>query len=159
MDGDLMNLIHDYIYKNKNGKRIYPQIYIYSDKSYPDWIKIGYTTRKDPEERVREQYSTLLQLDDEPYVMIHVTEAVRYNGVAFTDNEIHRLLGTYTNIPKRGEFYHTNDLYAVSKLILDIKNDRNNFDGLRPVGKAGTAIDKTPRIPQMRMSSFKPVGY
>lgn len=154
-----MNLIHDYVYENESGKRIYPQIYIYSDKRYPSWVKIGYTTRKDPEDRVREQYSTLLQLDDEPYVMIHITEAVRYNGVAFTDNEIHRLLKKYSNLPKRGEFYQTNDLYVISKLILDIKKDVNNFKGIHPICKAEDLIDKTPKIPQMKASSFKRVGY
>lgn len=153
-----MNLIHDYVYENKNGKRIYPQIYIYSDKRYPSWIKIGYTTRKNPEDRVKEQYNTLLQLDDEPYVMIYVTEAVRYNGVGFTDNNIHHLLKRYSNLPYRGEFYYTNDLYPITKLILDIKNDVNNTEGIRPVCKVEDLKNNNSKIPQIKASAFKVVN-
>lgn len=152
-----MNLIHDYVYENDSGKRIYPQIYIYSDKNHPAWVKIGYTTRKNPEDRVKEQYGTLLQLDSKPYVMIHVTEAVRYNGVSFTDNTLHNLLKKYTKIPKRGEFYQTDDLYKISKLILDIKNDINNFDGIRPICKAEDLQYQAPQKPKIKSSTMKAI--
>lgn len=152
-----MNLIHDYVYVDNKGKRIYPQIYMYTDKSHPDWVKIGYTTRKNPEERIREQYGTLLQLDKDPYVIIFVTEAVRYNGVSFTDNLIHRLLREHTNIPNKGEFYKVDDLYTITKLIIDIKRDTNTYDGIQPVSKDSKEYEGSHKIPKIRRGLLKPL--
>ena len=33
----------------------YPQIYVFEDKHEPDWLKVGGTTRKNAEDRVRQQ--------------------------------------------------------------------------------------------------------
>lgn len=38
--------------------KAFPQIYVYEDKKDPGWFKVGYTTRKNAEDRIREQFNT-----------------------------------------------------------------------------------------------------
>lgn len=132
-----------------DNKRVYPQIYLYSDKYNPSWVKIGYTTRIDPEDRIKEQYNTRLQLEPDCYMYLYSTSAVRYNGVGFTDSQVHAILKD-KNVLNRGEFYQT-DLYTISKAILDIKNDITCFEGIKPVGYVPKGIKK------FDCSGFKPV--
>lgn len=47
--------------KIQTTKEIYPQIYAYTLPTIPEkdgWIKIGYTTRQDVDERIKEQVHT-----------------------------------------------------------------------------------------------------
>ena len=69
-----------------------PKIYAYEDTNpqYAGLLKIGYTT-KDARERVREQYPTL-RPGEPPYRIVLEESAMRNDGTAFTDRDVHRYL-------------------------------------------------------------------
>ena len=73
-------------------ERQIPKIYVYSDSSFPGWLKIGLTTRDDVNERIDEQHPIA-----EPY-KTYKTEwygDAFYDdgsGETFTDKTIHRYL-------------------------------------------------------------------
>ena len=51
-------------------KEKHPQIYVYSDERHPGVLKVGYTTRKNVEERVKEQYDATLTSKQKPYKIL-----------------------------------------------------------------------------------------
>jgi hypothetical protein len=54
-------------------------------------LKVGYTGRPDPRVRIKEQTGTVYPGGDD--IVIHVDEpAVRENGTAFTDHDVHKVL-------------------------------------------------------------------
>lgn len=69
-----------------------PKIYAYEDThpQYKGLLKIGYTT-KDVRERVQEQYPTL-RPGEPPYRIVLEESAMRNDGSAFTDRDVHRYL-------------------------------------------------------------------
>lgn len=80
------------------------QIYVYSIPESPGWLKVGYTTKKNAEDRVREQFNTRIQLDAHPYVLHDIEEAIRENREYFTDKLVHRVLKK-KGILSKGELY------------------------------------------------------
>ena len=77
----------DYISKKTESK---PIIYAYIDKSMPDILKVGYTTRT-ADERVSEQYPTL-RPGSKPYKIVLVESAMYEDGGSFTDKIVHKTL-------------------------------------------------------------------
>ncbi|HHT97317.1 MAG TPA: GIY-YIG nuclease family protein [Clostridiales bacterium] len=108
MSINLLSLIKDY-----------PQIYVFEDRHEPGWLKVGYTVRQNAEDRVREQFNTRLQLDNDPYILHHVEDAVDVYDVPFMDHDVHAVL-VNKGIKKKGEFFLT-DLNTVKSAILSVK--------------------------------------
>lgn len=98
--------------------KVYPQIYVYEDKKDLGWLKVGYTTRKIAEDRIREQFNTRLQRDSQPYIFHHVQDAIDIDGKAFTDKDVHRVLISQ-GVEANGEFFKT-DLDSVKSAILSV---------------------------------------
>ena len=75
----------------KTFKKVYPQIYSYI---LPDrlqnngWQKVGYTERKDVNDRIREQNETASH--KERYIKQWSAPAIKVNGEWFKDHELHR---------------------------------------------------------------------
>ena len=107
----------------KPTKKTYPQIYVFEDKHEPGWLKVGQTTRKNAEDRVREQYNTRLQLNKNPYILHHVEDAVDIDGQVFTDHDVHKVL-TDKGIIRRREFFKT-DIGTVKSAIMSIKEKKD----------------------------------
>lgn len=107
----------------KPTRRAYPQIYVFEDKHDPGWLKVGETTRKNAEDRVREQFNTRLQRDKNPYILHHVEDAVDKDGKVFTDHDVHKVL-TDKGITKRGEFFKT-DIGTVKSAIMSVKEKKD----------------------------------
>ncbi|RIN91520.1 helicase [Mammaliicoccus sciuri] len=84
-------------------KTIYPQIYAYtlpSEKEREGWIKIGYTERKNVDERIREQTKTAaINLE---YLKLW-SEPAKFNNSEewFKDKTFHSYLRTYKKIEQR----------------------------------------------------------
>ncbi|WCJ61244.1 GIY-YIG nuclease family protein [Fontisphaera persica] len=73
--------------------KVAPKIYAYEDANpqYRGLLKIGYTTRS-VQERVAEQYPTLRPDGALPYRIVLEEPALRSDGTAFTDHDVHRML-------------------------------------------------------------------
>jgi len=73
--------------------KVEPKIYAYEDTNpeYAGLLKIGYTT-KSVQERVAEQYPTLRPGGQPPYRIVLEEPAIRGDGTAFTDHDVHRML-------------------------------------------------------------------
>ncbi|MDR0931885.1 MAG: Eco57I restriction-modification methylase domain-containing protein [Victivallales bacterium] len=93
----------------KTVKTVYPQIYAYILPEYKPndgWIKIGYTERKDVNERIRQQTHTAgitpAKLWSEPAKFIGINEW-------FTDRQLHAFLRKFKHIEQRANtewFYY-----------------------------------------------------
>ena len=71
-----------------------PQIYAYEDfnPNHAGLLKIGYTEKKDVEDRIKDQFPILLP-EKKPYKIVFCESAVRNDGTVFTDKgDIHPLL-------------------------------------------------------------------
>lgn len=99
--------------------KAFPQIYVYEDKKDPGWLKVGYTTRKNAEDRIREQFNTRLQRDSNPYIYHHVEDAIDKDGKPFMDKDVHRVLLSQ-GFEANGEFFNA-DLESVKSAILSVK--------------------------------------
>ncbi|AHB88083.1 type IIG restriction enzyme/N6-adenine DNA methyltransferase of unknown recognition sequence [Thermosynechococcus sp. NK55a] len=73
--------------------KVEPKIYAYEDTNpeYAGLLKIGYTT-KSVQERVAQQYPTLRPGGKLPYRIVLEEPAIRNDGTAFTDHDVHRML-------------------------------------------------------------------
>ena len=69
---------------------ISPCIYAYADSTYEGLLKVGFTMR-DVEIRVKEQYPTI-RPGAAPYTIVLDESAMRADGSAITDHEVHRYL-------------------------------------------------------------------
>ncbi len=94
-----------------------PKLYAYSDSRFPNMLKIGYTTRS-VQERVAEQYP--VELPERSYKIELETSAMRADGSAFTDHDVHRLLRARGFSSPGGEWFKcgVND---VESAILSLK--------------------------------------
>ena len=126
----------------------FPRIYAYRDKNteYDGLLKVGYTTRS-VEERVAEQYPTL-RPGDLPYEIVLDDSAMRNNGTAFTDKEVHRVLKESGIENPGGEWFRCN-LETVQDAVNAVRGGNIRLTGrnlnfvMRPEQKA--AVEKTAR--------------
>lgn len=81
------NLRNEYI--SNIDRKVFPQIYAYRDESFPNYIKVGYTTRQDVNERIKEQY---VNRPRDTYKLLWFDDAMREDGTTFTDKEVHEVL-------------------------------------------------------------------
>lgn len=136
----------------KTTKYIYPQIYAYTlpEISKDDgWVKIGYTERKNVDDRIYEQTHT---------AAINLQYSKKWNETAkfndsdkwFKDNEFHRYLRKFKNIKQRKNtewFYYGDDINKSHLDFFDFTNSKKSQIGeqinycLRP--EQQRAIEKT----------------
>lgn len=129
-------------------KPVYPQIYAYKDlnPNHEGLLKIGYTNRKNVEERVKEQFPVLGPEDVKPYKIVFASKAMREDGTSFTDKSVHAVLEERGFSNLNGEWFKcsVDDLTAA---YLAVYNRIDNFEnrtesfGLRDEQKE--AIEKT----------------
>ncbi len=125
---------------------VQPQIYAYEDTNlqYKDQLKIGYTT-VGVQKRVAQQYPTL-RPGKLPYCIVLEESAMRSDGSAISDKEVHRYLRKKGFINTEGEWFKCTikDIKSAIVAIRDgFENDDNRSDdfGLRP--EQADAIAKT----------------
>jgi hypothetical protein len=121
-----------------------PTIYVYELQkvaSHIGWLKIGYTDR-DAKTRVKEQLGT----SGVKYKIVLEESAMKNDGSAFSDHDVHRYLRKKGISNPEGEWFKC-DLRDINAALLAIKNGIKNEDNrtetfvLRPEQSA--AIDKT----------------
>lgn len=123
-----------------------PKIYAYEDTNpqYNGLLKIGYTT-KEVEKRVAEQYPTL-RPGDLPYRIVFEHSAMRKDGSAFTDREIHQYMRKNGFNNPKGEWFKctVNDLMAAIISIRDnIENDEKRMHDFCMRPEQEEAVSKT----------------
>ncbi|NOT11934.1 MAG: DEAD/DEAH box helicase family protein [Methylococcaceae bacterium] len=123
-----------------------PTIYAYEDThpQYAGLLKVGFTNN-DVQKRVAQQYPTL-RLGELPYRIVLEESAMRNDGSAFIDRDIHRYLRQQGISNPEGEWFHCK-VAQVKAAILAVKsgeiiegNRSLNF-GMRP--EQAEAVDKT----------------
>lgn len=123
-----------------------PAIYAYEDThpQYKGLLKIGYTT-VDVQARVAAQYPTL-RPGNKPYKIVLEESAMRNDGNAFTDRDIHRYLRQKGIKNPEGEWFRC-EVDAVKSAIIAIKTGEENEENrsldfkMRP--EQAEAVEKT----------------
>ncbi len=126
--------------------KIEPKIYAYNDTNpqYSGLLKIGYTT-KSVQERVAEQYPTA-RPGDPPYRIVLEEPAIRKDGTAFNDHDVHRML-RINGIRKEGGEWFRCTLEQV-KTAINAVRDRQLYEDSRSLSFAmrpeqEAAVEKT----------------
>lgn len=112
----------------KTTKTIYPQIYAYTLPTIPEntgWIKIGYTERKNVDERILEQTKTAAV--NLPYDKLW-SEPAKFSNIDkwFTDKQLHSYLKKFKKVKQRPNtewFYYDG---TPEKAHADFDDFRNN---------------------------------
>jgi len=123
-----------------------PTIYAYEDTNpqYAGLLKVGYTTH-DAQSRVAQQYPTL-KPGPPPYRILLEEPAMRSDGTAFTDHDVHRLLRERGISNPGGEWFACaveqvkSAVLALREGLSDSEDRSLNFD-LRP--EQAEAVEKT----------------
>lgn len=102
---------------------IYPQIYAYSDTNFPGQIKVGYTTKKNVEERIKEQYP--IATPHQTWTLLWSDKAMRSDGTTFTDHNIHAILKKHGKSNTNGEWFKCT-LKDVLAAYICVKNKTEN---------------------------------
>lgn len=112
----------------KTTKTIYPQIYAYTLPTMPEdagWIKIGYTERRNVDDRILEQTKTAAV--NLPYDKLW-SEPAKFNSVDkwFTDKQLHAYLIKFKDVEQRpkSEWFYYNG--TPEKAHADFDNFRDN---------------------------------
>lgn len=120
-----------------------PKIYAYSDRHFPNCLKVGYTSRT-VEERMREHYPTKAP---EQVWRVELEEfAIRDNGSQFSDHDVHRVLKKHGIEQVNGEWFKCT-LNDVRAALLEVKSGVPNTEkrtqsfGMRP--EQAEAVAKT----------------
>ncbi len=123
-----------------------PKIYAYEDThpQYAGLLKVGYTTRK-VQDRVAEQYPAV-RPGPLPYRIVLEEDAIRNDGTAFTDHDVHRMLRNNGILQEGGEWFRCTVEQVKAAInavrmgqLLEVQ--RSLAFGLRPEQEA--AIEKT----------------
>lgn len=124
-----------------------PWIYAYSNPApaYKGLLKVGYTTRS-VEDRIKEQFNVEQPEGLKPYRIEFKESAMRSDGSAFTDKDIHRLLekSGYTRVG--GEWFRCR-VEDIKDAVLSVRHRMGSMTGrtldfgMRPEQQA--AVDKT----------------
>ena len=97
-----------------------PKIYAYSDShpQYAGLLKIGYTSRKTVQERVKEQYP-ILSPGEKTYTIHLDVKAIRNDGSSFIDKDVHKILERKGFSNPKGEWFRCT--------VEDVKTAVNNL--------------------------------
>lgn len=104
----------------------HPQIYGYTTDQYKEttWksgrqgkglIKIGYTERRNVEDRIKEQFPTLTP-SETPYTLIFKASAITEDGRVFKDGDVHKRLFEKGICNVRGEWFECTKEEALSTI-------------------------------------------
>ncbi|OOF81781.1 restriction endonuclease [Rodentibacter ratti] len=121
-----------------------PKIYAYSDRTFPNCLKVGYTTRQKAEQRVREQYPT--KTPEQTWKIELEEYAVRENGTLFRDFDVHKALKAMGVRQVNGEWFEC-DVQAVQAALVSVKKGICNREkrtlsfGMRP--EQAQAVNQT----------------
>lgn len=123
-----------------------PTVYAYEDTNpqYRGLLKVGYTTL-DAQTRVAQQYPTL-KPGKPPYRIVLEESAMRNDGTAFTDHEVHRYLKKSGVKNPEGEWFKCS-VRQVKAAVIAVRARQLNEENrtlvfkMRPEQKA--AVDKT----------------
>ncbi len=123
-----------------------PTIYAYEDTNpqYKGLLKIGYTT-VDAKTRVAQQYPTL-RPGPLPYKIVMEESAIRSDGSAFTDKDVHRFLKKLGFINPNGEWFkcQVKDVRAaIFALATGELNEENRSETFSMRPEQAEAVDKT----------------
>ncbi|MFR9596796.1 MAG: GIY-YIG nuclease family protein [Rikenellaceae bacterium] len=123
-----------------------PMIYAYEDKNpdYKGLLKVGYTS-VDVQKRVAQQYPTL-RPDAQPYEIVLEESAMRSDGSAFSDHDVHRLLRKQGIENPNGEWFRCTVRQVKSAIVAvrertENEEQRSESFGMRP--EQSEAVDKT----------------
>ena len=121
-------------YLSNSSRDYFPQIYAYVDDAFPNYIKVGYTTKPDVRDRIKEQY---VNRPHNTWKLLRKANAMREDGTTFIDKAIFEVLtkngfrrirndvdGTLT------EFFEC-PLEAVQKAYIAVKNYEINLTSAR----------------------------
>lgn len=121
-----------------------PMIYAYSDKNYPGFLKIGYTTI-DVKTRVEQQYPIVLPTK-RPYKIVFTEPAIRNDGTSFMDHEIHERMRKLGIENPDGEWFKSSieDLKASYIAIRDrTENIESRTEDFQMRPEQRNAVEKT----------------
>ncbi|MBF0751926.1 MULTISPECIES: GIY-YIG nuclease family protein [unclassified Pasteurella] len=128
-----------------------PKIYAYSDRTFPNCLKIGYTTRT-AAERVQEQYP--VKMPEQTWKIELEEAAIRDNGSLFKDFDVHKMLKKQGVRQINGEWFEC-DLATLKAALIEVKTGVKNREkrtlnfAMRP--EQAQAVAKT----QAYFESFK----
>lgn len=132
---------------NCEKKEKFPQIYVYSMKNnYQGCLKIGYTTKKNVIDRIKEQFPIQFPDGKEPFKLEYSTDAFDKNGNQFSDHEVHEYLKNSGFNQRAQEWFECSiedvksAIIAVKKGIKNVERRFNDFK-MRPEQEA--AVIKT----------------
>lgn len=126
---------------------VHPMIYAYEDTNpqYQGMLKIGFTS-VDVDRRVAQQYPTRRPDGSVPYRIVYRESAMREDGSAFTDHDVHRVLKNKQIAGMGGEWFKC-ALHDVEAAVLAVKNHTENVENrtqsfpMRP--EQQEAVEKT----------------
>jgi len=123
-----------------------PTIYAYEDTNpqYAGLLKVGYTT-VDVKTRVAQQYPTL-KPGKLPYQIVFEESAMRQDGSAFTDHDVHRMMRKMGVKNPSGEWFRCSIREVKCAMLAvrtgEVEDDNRSYDfPMRPEQEA--AIEKT----------------
>lgn len=124
--------------------KLSPLIYAYEDEAYPGLLKVGYTTSS-AAKRVAQQYPTQ-RPGGKPYKIVLEESALRSDGTAFTDRDVHAALIRMGIKGEGGEWFRCGVdevLAAINSVRLreDLELSRSQSFALRPEQRE--AVEKT----------------
>ncbi|MBE2321247.1 GIY-YIG nuclease family protein, partial [Solirubrobacter sp. CPCC 204708] len=123
-----------------------PTIYAYED-SHPEYkgmLKVGYTARS-AAARVAQQYPTA-KPGKQPYTIVLEESAMRSDGSAFTDHDVHRALMQAGVKRKGGEWFACTAKQVRAAIVAlrereEVEQTRDLDFGMRP--EQAVAVEKT----------------
>lgn len=121
-----------------------PMIYAYEDKAYPGLLKVGYTA-VNVQKRVAQQYPTL-RPGASPYRIVLEEPAMRGDGSAFIDHDVHRILRRMGVENPEGEWFRcgVKEVRAAVRAVRErreVNLNRTESFGMRP--EQADAVAKT----------------
>lgn len=102
-----------------------PTIYAYSDIRYEGKLKVGYTSLKSAEERVKEQFPVITPTQS--WTIVLDEPAIRDDGSFFTDHDVHRTLKKHGIERDAGEWFDC-DIKAVQAALMEIRTGKPNIE-------------------------------
>ena len=119
-------------------------LYAYEVKAYPGLLKVGYTA-VDVQRRVAQQYPTL-RPGVSPYRIVFEEPAMRGDGSAFIDHDVHRILRQMGVENPEGEWFRcgVKEVRAAVRAVRErreVNLNRTESFGMRP--EQADAVAKT----------------
>ena len=143
----MADLFDQYAHQRPN---VNPTIYVYKDRAFPGYLKVGYTGRT-AQKRVDEIHS--VATPDVPYEILHYESAFKADGSSFMDHDVHRILerkgfrAARDKDGKKTEFFKCS-LADVKAAILAVKTGTENIENrtetfdMRPEQKQAVELTK-----------------